>query len=103
MEFCPKCGAILMQKTKNTAECPRCNYSSKNKTDLKITEKIKERKEIPIVSPKDGQVLPVITEKCKQCKNKKAYFWTVQTRAADEAATKFFRCTKCNHTWREYD
>ncbi|PIO07920.1 transcription factor S, partial [Candidatus Pacearchaeota archaeon CG10_big_fil_rev_8_21_14_0_10_35_219] len=31
-----------------------------------------------------------------------AYFWTMQTRAADESETKFYRCTKCDHTWREY-
>jgi DNA-directed RNA polymerase subunit M len=27
----------------------------------------------------------------------------VQTRRADESATQFFRCTKCGHTWREYE
>ena len=42
MEFCPKCGAILVQKTKNFG-CPRCNYSSKNKTALKTSEKINEK------------------------------------------------------------
>ena len=49
MLFCPKCGAILVQKTKN-AGCPRCNYTSKEKANVKITEKIDERKEIPVVS-----------------------------------------------------
>ena len=23
-------------------------------------------------------------------------------RATDEAETQFYRCVKCNHTWREY-
>ena len=39
MLFCPKCGAILMQKAK-TSGCPRCNYTSKEKDNMKITEKI---------------------------------------------------------------
>jgi len=26
----------------------------------------------------------------------------IQTRAADEPPTRFYRCTKCGHTWREY-
>ncbi|MDD5025512.1 MAG: transcription factor S, partial [Methanoregula sp.] len=24
-------------------------------------------------------------------------------RAADESEVRFFRCTKCDHTWRQYD
>ena len=78
MEFCPKCGAVLIQKRKNYG-CA-----------------------IAIVSEKDKQTLPIVAEKCKQCNNEKAFFWTVQTRSGDEAETKFFKCTKCEHTWREY-
>ncbi|GAH37902.1 unnamed protein product, partial [marine sediment metagenome] len=43
-----------------------------------------------------------VGEKCKKCGNEKAFFWTVQTRSGDEAETKFFKCTKCEFTWREY-
>ena len=101
MEFCPKCGAVLIQKRKNFG-CPRCGYSSKNKIKLISSEKIGEKKEIAIVSEKDLETLPIVAEKCKKCGNEKAYFWTVQTRSGDEAETKFFRCTKCEYTWREY-
>jgi len=101
MEFCPKCGAMLIQKRIN-AGCPRCDYSSKDKLDLKISEKIDEKLVIPIIHKKDSETLPVVGEKCKKCKNEKAFFWTVQTRSGDEAETKFFRCTKCDHTWRSY-
>jgi DNA-directed RNA polymerase subunit M len=24
-------------------------------------------------------------------------------RAADESEVRFFRCTECSHTWRQYD
>ena len=101
MEFCPKCGAVLIQKRKNYG-CARCNYSSKGKIKITVSEKIEEKHEIPIVSNKDTNTHPVIEERCKECGNKKAYFWTVQTRSSDEAETKFFKCTKCEHTWREY-
>ena len=40
---------------------------------------------------------------CPKCRHKKAYYWTVQTRAGDEAETKFLKCEKCSHTWRDYD
>ena len=101
MEFCPKCGAVLIQKRKKDG-CPRCNYSTKEKLKITASEKIEERKEVVVVSDKDTQVLPIVGEKCKKCDNDKAYFWTVQTRSGDEAETKFFKCTKCDFTWREY-
>ncbi len=101
MEFCPKCGAVLVKKTKNFG-CPRCNYSSKNKVELKASEKNEKiNKGVP-VSKDTKSIHPIVNEKCKKCGNEKAYFWTVQTRASDEAETKFFKCTKCEHTWREY-
>ncbi|MFH1801604.1 MAG: transcription factor S [archaeon] len=99
MEFCPKCGAILIQKEKNS-KCPRCNYSSKEKIKLTTSETIEEKQAIGVVSPKDTKTMPVVSEVCKGCKNNRAYFWTVQMRAADEAETKFFKCTKCNFTWK---
>ena len=102
MEFCPKCGAILIQK-KNSLKCPRCGYSKKSKTGkITTSETMKKQESVGIVSDKGEQLLPVITATCKKCGNNKAYFWTIQTRAGDEAETKFFKCTKCGNTWREY-
>jgi transcription factor S len=103
MEFCPKCGAVLIQKKKNDG-CPRCSYSAKGKTKLKTSEKIAAKKHVGVVTEKDKEndVLPKVAEKCHKCGNEECYFWTVQTRAADEAETKFFKCTKCNHTTRDY-
>ncbi len=100
MEFCPKCGAVLINKGKKNA-CARCNYVAKNKIELTTCEKIGEKTEIAVVK-KNMQVSPIIKEKCSECGNDQAYFWTVQTRSGDEAETKFFKCTKCEHTWREY-
>jgi len=101
MEFCPKCGSVLIQKRKNDG-CPRCNYSSKKKIVLKTSEKINEKNEGVVVTKETASVHPVVNETCKKCNHEKAYFWTVQTRASDEAETKFFRCVKCDNTWREY-
>lgn len=101
MEFCPKCGAVLVQKRKNLG-CPRCNYSSKSNAKLATSEKIEERSEIPVIKKAVGETLPIVNEKCKKCGHEKAYFWTVQTRASDESETKFFKCVKCGETRRDY-
>jgi DNA-directed RNA polymerase subunit M len=45
---------------------------------------------------------PTATIKCPKCENNLAITWQVQTRAGDEGATQFFRCTKCSHTFRIY-
>ena len=39
---------------------------------------------------------------CEKCHNQEGVWWTFQTRSGDEPETKFYRCTKCNHTWRDY-
>jgi transcription factor S len=101
MEFCPKCGCVLVEKNKSSS-CPRCNYKSKDKIKLETSENIETKKEVTVITNNDVDVFPVINATCSKCDNKEAYFWTSQTRAGDEAETRFFRCTKCRHTWREY-
>ena len=101
MDFCPKCGSVLVQKKRNSG-CPRCNYSAKGKLKIKTNEKMGEKSEVVVISSKDTQILPIVGERCKKCNHEKAYFWTIQTRSGDEAETKFFKCVKCEFTWREY-
>ena len=101
MEFCPKCGCVLVEKKKNFG-CPRCGYTAKEKIVIEASEKIKVKGDIVMITNNDDDVFPIITAKCPKCVSKEAYFWTSQTRAGDEAETRFFRCTKCKHTWREY-
>jgi transcription factor S len=94
MEFCPKCGAILvMRKTK--AGCPRCNYVSTGKVDMKIKEKVDERETVAVIDEKEGELYPIVSYTCEKCGNNKAYFWMRQMRAADEAESKFYKCLKC--------
>ena len=101
MEFCPKCGCVLVEKNK-AFRCARCNYKSKSKIKIESSEKIKVKPEIGVISDKDTDVFPIISAICGKCGNKEAYFWTSQTRAGDEAETKFYKCTKCKNTWRDY-
>ena len=102
MEFCPKCGSVLIQKRKNDG-CIRCGYSAKGKLKIKTTEKNENKKDNEVaVIKKEIDILPIVAVACKKCGHNQAYFWTVQTRSGDEAETKFFKCTKCTWTWREY-
>lgn len=37
--------------------------------------------------------------KCKKCKTKNVFNYEKQTRSADEPATQFYVCLKCNYKW----
>ena len=101
MEFCPKCGCVLVEKNKSSV-CPRCNHKSKSKIKIETSEKIQVKPQVGVIKNEDVDTFPVMNAKCEKCDYDEAYFWSAQTRAADESETKFFRCTKCKHTWREY-
>lgn len=81
-------------------KCRKCGHESKKRAEMKST-KIQEKKDIVVIE-KDESTLPTIERACPQCGNERAYFWLIQTRASDEPPTRFFRCTRCRHTWREY-
>ncbi len=106
MQFCPKCGSILIpEKKKNRTKlvCNRCNYKGKNASSIIIKEKVNLKREDKIeVIDKRIETLPKTKEECPKCKNDKAFYWTIQTRAGDEAETRFFECVKCKYRWRAY-
>lgn len=114
MLFCPECGSILRPKEKAGKKflwCS-CGFTTTFEEAKPKEEKMAEQKEeteikkepetrrIEIV--KEIETHPKIKTACEKCGNKEAYYWTQQTRGADEPETRFFKCTKCGYTWREY-
>jgi transcription factor S len=106
MKFCPKCKSLMIpKKTGNKAvmTCTSCNYKD-DKAEHTILKETKEHVlKIEVIDTDQEQNLPLTDERCPKCKHERAYYWLQQTRAADEAATKFLRCQECEHTWRHYD
>ena len=68
----------------------------------KISDKKRKREEVAVVEKKAVEVLPKTKYECKKCANPDAFFWTLQTRSADEPETRFYKCTKCGSVSREY-
>ena len=103
MKFCPKCGSIMMPKQagkKIVLSCG-CGYNEETQNvSLKETSKHID-KEIAVIE-KEHTVNVVVEAECPKCHHSLAEHWEVQTRAADEPATRFFKCQKCGHTRREY-
>ena len=105
--FCPKCGSILVPKkegNKTVSHCS-CGYKSQDKEAGKISEAVKDKSNrIDVVDTEhDMKALPKMKVECPKCGNQEAGYWEVQTRASDEPATKFLKCTKCKHIWRDYN
>jgi transcription factor S len=104
--FCQKCGSILLPKKEGNRKVLSCScgYKTSNVEKLKITETVKKTgKDIEVIENGDLETLPKTDAECDKCGHRTAYFWLVQTRAGDEPETKFLRCEKCKHTWRDYD
>ncbi len=103
MMFCPKCGSLLVPRKdagKKVMHC-KCGYNSKEVDNAVLSEKMRRRELISVVE-KEPEPHPITQALCPKCEHKKAYFWTIQTRAGDEPETKFLKCEKCEHVWRDY-
>jgi transcription factor S len=105
--FCKKCGSLILPKTQNGKKvfvCS-CGFSPKDikAADTKIKECVKTEKaeDMPVIE-EEMEPLPIIEAQCPKCNHGKAYFWTIQTRPSDEPETKFMKCEKCSHVWRDY-
>lgn len=87
--------------------CDNCGYSNKaGKTVMQATEEelVSTNDQIKIVGEKEAKLssLPTTKIECPKCGNGEAMWWFLQTRSGDEPPTQFYRCVKCNHTWRSY-
>lgn len=80
----------------------KCSCGHKTEGEIKISEGVKEEERRTGVVETEAEVHARTEAECPKCGNKEAFAWEVQTRAADEPATRFFKCTKCERTWREY-
>lgn len=118
MDFCEKCGKLLMgakkitNETKIYMECLGCKHRNlaKDSSEFEIEEKIEHNYKIEDIKSEviDERIAdttkPTRVMYCSNCAKKtKIAFWQRQTRSADESPTRFFQCTECAHTWREYD
>ena len=103
MMFCPKCGSLLKPKNdkkKKVLACS-CGYTKNDAEEVKIKEELKKEEKDTGVIDENQSHLPEIEVTCPECGHDVAVYWTQQMRAGDEPETKFMKCKKCQHTWRD--
>jgi len=99
--FCPRCGT-LMRREGSKLVCPKCGYTIELNNVEKKTISFQESKSNSLFT-ENRQKYPIVKVKCPRCGNDTAYVIVQQTRSADEAPTRIFKCTKCGYVWREYE
>ncbi len=115
IKFCPKCGGIMRPMRINGKLymiCTRCGYKEEVKDDRIVTVysrsvKIKHTPKEKIIVVDDSKVPRTASllkgvVRCPKCGSDEVYVWMVQTRSADEPPTRFYKCSRCGYTWREY-
>jgi len=113
MDFCPNCGTRLTPLKKKEGmtvalllSCPKFDYEKRATRPMTTVPKIlehspQERIEVIGKGEQKLRTLPKVRIECPKCGNRTAYAWMVQVRMLEESSTQFFRCTKCNYTFRE--
>lgn len=115
MRFCPKCGTLMRpvrRGGKRILVCPSCGYEETSSNPVgsgySISSKIQHspKDKIIIIDSKEAdERLPKLKDQvyCPKCGHNEVYYWVMQTRRADEPPTRFYKCVKCGHVWREYE
>lgn len=111
MKFCPNCETRMRLKfDDNLILCPKCGFSVNGGNTINMNSSIsasattvQKQNALRVMDGENNvEILPTINIDCPKCSNNSAVWWMLQTRSADEPTTQFYRCTKCNHTWRNY-
>ncbi|WP_367344496.1 transcription factor S [Methanomethylovorans sp.] len=104
MEFCLKCKSMMFP-VQGSFVCKKCGYVKGTEviSDALVSKSQRKEREVTVLEGNFDQGLPTTSARCPECGHNVAYWWLRQLRSADESETRFFKCTKCNATWREYD
>ncbi|KAK8482977.1 hypothetical protein V6N13_022004 [Hibiscus sabdariffa] len=109
MEFCPTCGNMLQYELPHMGRssrfyCRTCPYVChlENKVKIKRRQHLVKKEIEPVFNKEDMKVGGSETDAtCPSCSHGRALFSQVQIRSADEPATTFYQCLKCEKMWRE--
>ncbi len=90
----------MLMPVKNVLKCKKCGYEKEKSGQFVSKVEMKER-EVTVLEER-SMGMPTTKARCAECGNDVAYWWMRQLRSADESEVRFFRCTKCGYTWRDY-
>ncbi len=105
MKFCPNC-EIRLKRSESKLVCSKCDYVEGESIESKKWQVEENDSDFLVMGESDMNdakgLVSTIEIDCEKCGNKEGVWWSLQTRSADEPETRFYRCIKCNYTWRDY-
>jgi DNA-directed RNA polymerase subunit M len=112
LDFCPDCKTRMMPLKKKHARtvtlilsCPKCGNEKKytRPSSPITTDRNLPTENLVIIGKKEQQLrtTPKFIIDCPKCGNKRAYGWMVHLGRLEQSSTQFYRCTKCNYTFRD--
>ncbi|MFP4401744.1 MAG: transcription factor S [Candidatus Nanoarchaeia archaeon] len=103
VDFCEKCGALIMGTAGEDITCSSCGHENRATSSINLSQEVEKKRELEVLGDEaEAEVNPLTSAECERCGHDKAYFWTKQMRAGDEPETQFYKCEKCGHQWRDY-
>ena len=105
MKFCTICDIRLKKSSGSSVlSCSKCDYTEGQESKSpNHTSQEASKSDFLVLDENEGKdAMPTIEIDCEKCGNNEAVWWMLQTRSADEPTTQFYRCTKCEYTWRNY-
>jgi DNA-directed RNA polymerase I subunit RPA12 len=113
--FCIDCGDLLDFEiiNNNNVKCQKCGGETsldniKNhviETEEKYefskiwVNKLKNKEDKLRTEQKNERT--IINEKCPKCNYNQMYYYTIQTRGADEGSTVYYECVKCHYKFNQ--
>mmetsp|Transcript_37516 Transcript_37516/g.52072 ORF Transcript_37516/g.52072 Transcript_37516/m.52072 type:complete len:109 (-) Transcript_37516:714-1040(-) len=106
LTFCPTCANLLMVEyhmvTSLRLVCQACPYVYEINKKLAKEYELERKQVDDVLGGEDAWKNVDRTEAtCPKCDHGQAYFIQIQIRSADEPMTIFYKCCKCDHTWKE--
>jgi DNA-directed RNA polymerase I subunit RPA12 len=113
--FCIDCGDLLDFEiiNNNSVKCQKCggeteldnikNHYIETNDKYELSKiwmnKLKNKEDKLREEQKNERT--IIDEKCPKCGNGQMYYYTMQTRSADEGSTIFYECVKCHYKFNQ--
>ncbi len=91
-----------MRLQKKSYVCSKCGYSEQSSVKIVEAAEGTTSEAMKTIDTADMAGVSTVDEQCPKCGYGKATWFMQQTRGGDEPTTRFYRCVRCRHTWREY-